>query len=153
MQTDKPLPTRTDIIGFLDSQILCTVSSIGEDGYPNAASVAFSSNDKLEFIMGTNAQSRKAANIARSNKVALTITDQTKMWTVQLEGDAEEISWDEFESKFSAKHYEKLPFSRAFKDMPGQTNYVVRPVHLKLTEADIHPWRVTDVSVDAYAAE
>lgn len=144
MQTDKPLPTHADLIHFLDSQVLCTVSSIGEGDYPNAASVAFSNNDELEFVIGTTVQSRKAANIARSNKVALTVTDGTKMWTVQLEGDAQEISWDEFDAKFSDKHYQKLPFARTFKDIPGQTNYVIKPVHLKLTEADIHPWRVTE---------
>lgn len=144
MQTDKALPTHADLTEFLDNQVLCTISSIGEGGYPNAASVAFSSNDDLEFVVGTSTLSRKAANFARDSKVALTVTDAEKRWTVQLEGDVRPIDWDEFETKYSDKHYDKLPFSLPFKDLPDQTNYLIVPVHLKLTEADIIPWRVTE---------
>ena len=139
-----PLPTKDDLRAFLDSQVLCTVSSIGEGGYPNAASVAFSSNDDLEFVIGTSTLSRKAANFARDNKVSLTITDAEKRWTVQLEGDVRPIGWDDFEANYSEKHYKKLPFSLPFKDIPDQMNYLITPVHLKLTEANINPWRVTE---------
>ena len=137
-------PTKQDLIAFLDSQTLCVISSNGEDGYPNSATVAFSSNDDLELIIGTNSKSRKAANFARDSKVAMTITDAERRWTVQLEGNVQELSWEEFEAKYSEKHYMKLPFSLPFKDIPDQTNFRITPVHIKLTEANQKPWVVTE---------
>lgn len=141
---DNSAPTKQDLIDFLDSQMLCVISSNGKDGYPNSATVAFSSNDDLELVIGTNLKSRKAANFARDNKVAMTITDAERRWTVQLEGDIEEVHWEEFEAKYSEKHYKKLPFSLPFKDIPDQTNFRITPVHIKLTEADKKPWVVTE---------
>ena len=137
-------PTKQDLIEFLDSQILCVISSNGEVGYPNSATVAFSSNDNLELVIGTSSKSRKAANFARDNKVALTITDADRRWTVQLEGDVSPLSWEEFEANYSEKHYKKLPFSLPFKDLPDQTNFRIVPTHLKLTEANKKPWQVTE---------
>ena len=137
-------PTKQDLLDFLDSQVMCVISSIGEDGFPNSASVAFSSNDNLEFVIGTSAKSRKAANFARDSKVAMTVTDADKRWTVQLEGNVSPLSWDEFESTYSEKHYRKLPFSLPFKDLPDQTNFRIVPLHLKLTEANKKPWVVTE---------
>lgn len=137
-------PTKADLTEFLDSQVICTISSNGEGGYPNSASVAFSSNDDLEFVIGTSVQSRKAANFARNGKVAMTITDAEKRWTVQLEGDVRQLTPEEFQTKYSEKHYAKLPFSLPFKDLPDQSNYLVVPVHLKLTEANKKPWVATE---------
>jgi general stress protein 26 len=139
-----PAPTKQDLIDFLDSQMLCVISSNGEEGFPNSATVAFSSNDDLELIIGTNAKSRKAGNFGRDNKVAMNITDAERRWTVQLEGNVSELTWEEFEAKYSEKHYKKLPFSLPFKDIPDQTNFRIVPTHLKLTEANKKPWVVTE---------
>src|SRR5882757_11146095 len=141
--SDKQL-TKQDLYEFLDSQIVCTISTNGEDGYPNSATVAFSNNEDLEFVIGTSVRSRKANNIARDGKVAMTITDEKKRWTVQLEGDARRLFKDEFEEKYSEKHYRKLPFSLPFKDIPDQINFLIVPVHLKLTDASKKPWQVTE---------
>lgn len=138
------IPSKQDLTDFLDSQMLCDISSIGEGGFPNSATVAFSSNDQLEFVIGTSTKSRKAANFERDSKVSMTITDAEKRWTVQLEGNVSELSWDDFEAKFSEKHYKKLPFSLPFKDLPDQTNFLIVPVHIKLTEANKKPWVVTE---------
>lgn len=141
---DESLPTKQDLLEFLDSQALCVVSTIGDNGYPNAASVAYSNNDSLEFVIGTSLLSRKAANIARNNKAAITVTDSEKRWTVQLEGNIRQLSSDEFANEYSEKHYRKLPFSLPFKDIPDQANFVIIPVHLKLTDASKKPWQVTE---------
>jgi general stress protein 26 len=136
--------TKQDLLDFLDSQVLCVISSNGENGYPNSATVAFSNNDNLEFVIGTSLKSRKAGNIANNKKVAMTITDADKRWTVQLEGDIRQLSAEEFEQKYSEKHYRKLPFSLPFKNIPDQANFMVTPVHLKLTDASKKPWQVIE---------
>src|SRR6478735_3873250 len=94
-------PSKEELCTWLDTQVLCVISSIGEGGYPNAASVAFSQTKDLKFLFITDGSSRKAGNIARDNKVALTITDSDDRFTVQLEGEAKPLTWDEF-TEYSA---------------------------------------------------
>ncbi len=136
--------TKKDLFDFLDSQIVCTISTNGEGGYPNSATVAFSNNEELEFVIGTSIRTRKAKNIARDSKVAMTITDADKRWTVQLEGDIRELSPEEFDERYSEKHFSKLPFSLPFKDIPDQHNYVIIPIHLKMSNVSVHPWKVVE---------
>ncbi len=136
--------TKQDLLSFLDEQIICTIATHGKDGYPNSATVAFSNNEELEFVIGTSVESRKAKNIARDDKVAMTITNEEKRWTVQLEGDARKLTPEEFEQKYSEKHYRKLPWSLPFKDLPDQTNYLIVPVHLRLSDVSGKPWQTYD---------
>lgn len=134
-----------EVIAFLESQVTCVISTNGEGGYPNSATVAFSNNDKYEFVIGTNIHSRKAANIEKNQKVAMTITDVEKRWTVQLEGDIRKLDPQEFSDNYAEHHYAKLPFSLPFKDIPEQANYLITPRHMKLTEANKHPWVVHEI--------
>lgn len=133
------------MLAFLESQMTCVISTNGESGYPNSATVAFSNNDSYEFVIGTNIHSRKAGNIERNGKVAMTITDVEKRWTVQLEGDIRKLDPEEFQEKYAEHHYAKLPFSLPFKDIPEQANYLIKPTHMKLTEADKKPWIVHEI--------
>lgn len=140
-------PSKDQLYDWLDKQFLCTVATLGKDGYPNAATVGFSQSQSLEFIIITDKDSRKAVNIANHSKVALVITNSDDRYTVQLEGHARQLSWDEF-GNYSEHHYAKLPFSLPFKDIPGQTPYVIVPTHIRFTDASVRPWELTEVSVD-----
>ena len=139
-------PNTKELCEWLDKQTLCTIASVGEDGYPNAASVAFSQSDDLRFVIITDENSRKAGNIARDNKVALTITNQDDKYTLQLEGTARRLSWDEFEP-FAEHHYAKLPFSLPFKDIPSQTSFVIEPTHMRFSDISVRPWELTEIAV------
>jgi len=137
-------PTPDELNAWLEKQILCTIATVGEGGYPNAATVAFSNTDNFQFVVITDANSRKTANIARSSKVALTITNEADKYTLQLEGNATRLAWDEFEARYSKHHYAKLPFSLPFKDIPGQTPFVITPVHMRFSDINAHPWELTE---------
>lgn len=136
-------PTKSELYKWLDDQILCVVSSIDDDGYPNSATVAFSQTEDLEFIFITDKSSRKAKNIALNGKVAMNITNENDRYTVQLEGDASEMTPEQF-SKYEENHYRKLPYSLPFKDIPGQTPFLVRPVRVGFTDVSVRPWHVTE---------
>ncbi len=136
-------PSIQEIYTWLDSQMLCTIASHGKEGYPNAASVAFSQTDDLQFLIITDSMSRKATNIASNSRVALTITNADDRYTVQLEGDARQLTWDAFK-QYEHHHYEKLPFSLPFQDIPGQTPFLIDPVHVRFTDASVRPWLLTD---------
>lgn len=66
----------TSIIDDVDDMTIATVRA---DGYPQATTVSYM-NDGLTIYFGTTAQSQKAKNIARNNKVSLTIDRSYKSW-------------------------------------------------------------------------
>lgn len=139
-------PNAKELYEWLDKQVLCTLASIGKNGYPNAATVAFSQTADMGFVIITDKDSRKAANISGNSKVAMVVTNSDDRYTLQLEGDARRLRWEEFE-EYSEYHYKKLPFSLPFKDIPGQTPYVIVPVHMRFTDASVRPWELTEISI------
>lgn len=136
-------PTSTELFDWLDKQFLCVVSTQGTGGYPNAATVAFSQTEGLEFVIITDGSSRKATNIEKNSRVAMTITNEDDRYTLQLEGDAYRLSWNEFKT-YSKHHYEKLPFSLPFKDIPGQTPFIIKPTHIRFSDVSVRPWESTE---------
>lgn len=137
-------PSKDELYDWLDKQLLCVIATVGKDGYPNTATVAFSQTRDGQFVVITDKDSRKARNIASSDKVAMTITHEDQRYTLQLEGNARQLSWEEF-GYYSDYHYAKLPFSLPFKDIPGQTPFVITPVHLRFTDASVRPWKITEI--------
>lgn len=137
-------PTREELFVWLDKQILCTIGTIGADGYPQGATVAFSQDEALDFLIITDGDSRKAANMRANNKVSLTVTNEDNRYTVQCEATAQELSWEEF-APYESHHYEKLPFSLPFKDIQGQTPFLITPVHLRFSDVSVRPWKLTEI--------
>lgn len=74
---DKAL--RDQIVSIIDDVQDMTIATIREDGYPQATTVSYV-NDGLTIYFGTAADSQKAKNIARSNKVSLTIDRACSSW-------------------------------------------------------------------------
>jgi pyridoxine/pyridoxamine 5'-phosphate oxidase len=140
-------PNKHDVHSFLNQQMLCVVSTIGSEGWPNAATVAFSETPELELIISTNESTRKAKNIAVDNRIAVTITDETTRRTVQVEGYAHRLTLEEF-SQYEIRHYEKLPFTRKLKEIPNQAFYKITPAHLKATDISVFPWSVSEVTFE-----
>lgn len=136
-------PTKAELYAWLEKQILCVLATQGEGGYPNAATVAFSQTDDLAFVIITDGASRKAANIAANPRVAMTVTNEDDRYTLQLEGDAKKLSWDEFDA-YAEYHYKKLPFSLPFKDIPGQTPFLITPTHMRFSDVSVRPWELTE---------
>lgn len=140
-------PTKEELYDWLDKQVLCNVASIGEDGYPNAATVAFSQDKQLNFFIITDEQSRKSINISRDARVCLTITNEDDRYTVQLEGDAHKLTWEEFEAQQADYHYKKLPVSLPFKDIPGQVPVHISPKHIRFSDVSVRPWELTEFNL------
>src|SRR5690348_6112108 len=85
-------PTKTEVAAWLNTLPLGVVSTLGSDGQPQAATVAFSETDELCLVIGTSETSRKARNIERDARVAYTATDPDKRYTFQLEGTARKLT-------------------------------------------------------------
>lgn len=130
---------------ILASQKTCVIATNGRDGYPNAATVAFSHTSDMRFIFSTDDSTRKAANLSQDNRVAVTVTDVENRITIQAECDVLKLSREAFESSYAKAHFEKLPFTRVFQDIPTMSFYIATPVRLKLTDINQRPWKVEEL--------
>ena len=136
-------PTKQELKEFLGRYQNCVISSLGPDGEPQAANVAFSENDALELIIGTSVSSRKYANIVRDPRVAVTVTDTDDRLTVQYQGTAEVLSKAEFMAR-QTDHFIKLPGSLPFKDLPDQVYFLIKPTWIRFSDCNPHPWVITE---------
>jgi len=95
LQSQIPAQISAKILDVLADVRDMTIATIREDGYPQATVVSYA-NDGLKIYFGCGDQSQKARNIARNNKVSLTITRDYVSWDtiegVSIGGIAERVS-------------------------------------------------------------
>lgn len=70
---------RAEIVSILDSVNDMTIATVREDGYPQATTVGYA-NDGLAIYFACAANSQKARNIARNDKVSLTVNLPYSGW-------------------------------------------------------------------------
>ena len=70
---------RQEILSILTAANDMTIATVREDGYPQATTVSYV-NDDLTIYFGCAAESQKAMNIARSDKVSLTVNLPYSSW-------------------------------------------------------------------------
>ena len=75
---------REQIISIIDDVDDLTIATMREDGYPQATTMSYV-NDGLTIYFGTAEDSQKARNIARANKVSVTINRPYDNWD-EIEG-------------------------------------------------------------------
>lgn len=138
---------KPDLVGvydFLRQQRHCVISTIGPDGYPQGATVAFSATWDMEVIFGTSNESRKFANLLSDPRVAITVTDEVKRYTLQYRGEAEIIDSEVF-AHYRWCHFAKLPGSLKFEGQPDQVYFLVHPRSVRFSDCKPDPWRVTEL--------
>ena len=67
---------RRNILALLDEHRIMTIATLRPDGWPQATTVGYA-NDGLTLYFLCGLDSQKAANIARDNRVSLTIDHDT----------------------------------------------------------------------------
>jgi len=70
---------RQEILSILEGANDMTIATTREDGYPHATTVSYVS-DGLAIYFGCAAESQKSINIARSDKVSLTVNMPYSSW-------------------------------------------------------------------------
>lgn len=87
--------THAQIIRILDETFDMALATVRPDGFPLATVVTFV-HDDLTIYFATEAASQKAQNIARNDKVSLTITPPYETWSdiegISLGGHARRIT-------------------------------------------------------------
>lgn len=138
------MKNRDEILAFMQSKTLMTISSLNEKGTPQAAVVGVGVTDDFRLVFGTSNTSRKYKSITARPSVAAVIG-----WdgpeTVQYEGEARELKGVEAD-ELSELYFAHNPMARKFKDNPDQAYFVVQPTWLRYTNLASHPWDITELS-------
>jgi len=85
-----------EILAFLRRQRFGVISSIGDDGQPQAAVVGVAFSDDGDAVFDTRGSSRKAFNLRRDPRASLVLWEGER--TVQMEGRADEPSGSDREA-------------------------------------------------------
>ena len=75
---------RDQIVSIIDDVDDMTIATVREDGFPQATTVSYINDDPVIYFI-TSADAQKAQNIARNNKVSLTINQAYNSWN-DIEG-------------------------------------------------------------------
>jgi general stress protein 26 len=77
---------------FLQTKKTGVLSTLSNDNTPRARLVYYSHDDDFNIYFLTLANTRKADDLRHSKKAAFTISDEAVPRTLQIEGDAEDIT-------------------------------------------------------------
>jgi nitroimidazol reductase NimA-like FMN-containing flavoprotein (pyridoxamine 5'-phosphate oxidase superfamily) len=116
-----------------------TIATVRADGFPQATTVSYVS-DGLNVCFGSADTSQKTKNIARCNKVSLTVNLPYKSWDhirgVSIGGYAERVTDTEEIARISSMMFAKFP--QVAKYMPSDTSalafFKVRPCAVALLD-------------------
>ena len=101
------------ILDILSKQTDMTLATVREDGYPQATTVSFVS-DGLDIYFACSPRSQKARNIARSNKISVTVTPPYTDWNsirgLSIGGRAERVVENAQVRYTEALFFRKFPF-------------------------------------------
>ena len=103
---------RDQVNAILDGAADLTVATVRPDGWPQATVVSFV-HDSVNLYFGTWAKSQKAQNIARDDRVSVTVTCPYKTWDqikgVSIGARAKRVTAAEEMSKVGALMAAKFP--------------------------------------------
>ncbi len=130
------------LTNFLNANEFGVVSTSGEGGQPESATVGYLANSNLDFLFLTEKTSRKVKNILKNPKVAFVVGTTKSVNTFQVEGVAEIFGQETPEYK---EIFVKVsPISPAFHgpSLDMKENNLVA-VKIRTTWAR---WRTLDIS-------
>mgnify|MGYP000875102026 FL=1 len=137
---------KSKIKSFLESQVLCVVSSIDGSGKPQSATVGFSEDQELNLVFGTSIKSRKAQNIINNPNVSIVIVaDSSIRETVQIEGQAHILEGEELE-KYQKIHFNKLPSTEKYKNDLDECWVMIKPSWARFSHVDSYPRDVKELN-------
>lgn len=129
-----------NVLTFLRGHPLAVQASVSPAGAPQAAVVGYAVSDRLEIVFDTLDSTRKAQNLRRNRRTALTIGGLTAgdERTVQLEGIADEPAGVELEA-LKQVYYAAYPDGPTRLSWPGLIYIRVRPTWIRDSDYRARP--------------
>ena len=139
--------TRAELVEFMRGHVYAVEASVAASGAPHAAVVGIVVTDTLEIFFDTMDDSRKAANLRRSPRVAFVIggTHAGDERTVQYEGIADEPQGAELQ-RLQALYFERFPDGRERQRLPGCIYLRVRPTWIRYSNFGVTPPEIVELN-------
>lgn len=123
---------KNNMLEYLAGHDFCVISTVDSQSQPESAFVGLSFNANLEIVIGTSKNSRKAKNILQNNRVAIVVGNLKG--TVQYEGTAEELSYEDCEALVRERNFTKLPKLDKYREDPTNTWIKIKPTWIRFTQ-------------------
>jgi len=120
------------ILDFVQALKLGVVSTVTEQGTPQAAVVEFAMTKDMEIVFNTFTTYRKYANLLKNPHVAFAIGWDHDV-TVQYEGIARELSGDE-EKKYKEIFAQKITNASKWDSFPETRYFAVKPTWIRYND-------------------
>ena len=139
--------TRADLVEFMRGHVYAVEASVADSGAPQAAVVGIVVTDALEIFFDTMDDSRKAANLRRSPRVAFVIggTHAGGERTVQYEGIADEPQGAELDY-LQGLYFHRFPDGRERQQLPGCIYLRVRPTWIRYSNFGVTPPEIVELT-------
>ena len=138
---------KQQVLNLLRTEFICVASTIGSNGFPESAALAFTTFDDLTIAFQTPNTTRKYKNLQTNAHVSIVVGwDVQKMLTVQYEGEARELTDEQEINKTRMAQLAKNPASKKYAYLPENKYFVVTPKWLRYTDLQKHPTDIFEVS-------
>jgi uncharacterized pyridoxamine 5'-phosphate oxidase family protein len=128
---------------FIASRGLAAMATVTHDALPEVAIMGYKVLDDSRLFIGTFRDSRKYQNLKENPRVAFAIGWEGGK-TVQLEGEAYELSGDELETA-KAQHLASMPTAAKFVAADQAVFFAVTKKWAKYTDLSKDPWEEIEV--------
>lgn len=111
---------KKEVLKFLDKTEMAALSTTSSNNLPQVATIYFVVDSQFNLYFATTPGSRKYRNLKQNSSVAIAVTDHKTLRTVQMEGEAKELSRMKKTSKnfkcfsklFDKYVWDKMPVSK-----------------------------------------
>jgi general stress protein 26 len=138
--------TRGELLAFLRAQPWAVEATLDRKGQPQAAVIGVAVTEKLELVFDTHSDSRKAANLRGSPRVAL-VMGWDDGQTAQIEGIADEPVGDELQ-QLKDVYLQRFPDGLERAALADVTYFRVAPAWIRYSD-----FRTTPPTVIVFDAE
>ncbi|MDA8093463.1 MAG: pyridoxamine 5'-phosphate oxidase family protein [Betaproteobacteria bacterium] len=136
---------------FLKQQNLGVISTVSEQGTPEAALVNYGVTENLELILETLQTSRKYKNLYRNPNMAMVVGTGKECLTCQYEGV---VSWptDAALPGLLDIYFAARPEGLLHRGWPDLVYLHVRPTWIRISKYDLMNWQVRELDLRSLAS-
>lgn len=130
---------------FMKEHDLGVLSTVNPKGLPESSVVGFSETENFEIVIGSFAGARKSDNLKTNPFVSL-VVGWEKGHTVQLEGEAHEVTNQEEKNVLIRNHLAKIPTAAKYVSLEEEKIYKIKPHWVRFSNLSTDPWEVFEVN-------
>ncbi len=134
-----------EVLDFVKKQGLMQLATVNSEGKPEASVVEFGELADFTIVIDLLMDSRKYKNLQSNPNVAVVIGWDDSI-TVQLEGEAHELSGVELEAAKQA-YFAKTPWSKKWESNPSIVYFAIKPHWVRYSDLNKTPWQIQEFNL------